>query len=67
MGRSLLIRDWKFESCGILLGRVGVFSVGLEVVECPSKNVIRSRPLLSDVSFSFVLRCSAYIRAPFVM
>jgi hypothetical protein len=35
------------------LGWVGVFSGGLEVVECPSKNRIRSEPLFGDVSFWF--------------
>ncbi|KAK2357402.1 hypothetical protein QL285_094671 [Trifolium repens] len=65
MGRSLLVRDRELESSGILLGRVGVFSGGLEAVECLSKNEIRSGPLLDGVSFGFVHRCSAYIRSTF--
>jgi hypothetical protein len=40
-------------SSDIFLGRVGVLSGGLEVVECPFKNGIRSEPLLGDVSFWF--------------
>jgi hypothetical protein len=34
------------------MGQIDVFSVGLEVAKCLSKNVIRNRPLLSDVCFS---------------
>ncbi|MCI60141.1 hypothetical protein A2U01_0081396, partial [Trifolium medium] len=46
MGRSLLIRDRKLASSGISMGRVVVFSGGLEVEESLSKNGIRSGPLL---------------------
>ncbi|MCI89931.1 hypothetical protein A2U01_0111220, partial [Trifolium medium] len=42
MGRSLLIRDRELASSGIFMGRVDVFSGGLEATECPFKNEIRS-------------------------
>jgi hypothetical protein len=48
-------------SC-IFLGRVGVFTGGLEAVGCISKNGIRSGPLLGSVGFGFVHWYSAYIR-----
>jgi hypothetical protein len=62
IGRSLLILDWKLAFSGIFLGLVGIFFGGLEYVKCLSKNEIRSRHLLGDVSFGFVHWCSAYIR-----
>jgi hypothetical protein len=65
--RPLLIRDRELTSSDIFLDRVGVFSGGMEVVECLFKNGIRFRPLLGSVSFGFVHRCSAYIPASFVM
>jgi hypothetical protein len=57
MGRSFLLRDRELASSDIFLGRVGVLSGGMEVVECLSKNGIRFRPLLGGVSFGFVHRC----------
>jgi hypothetical protein len=48
-------------SC-IFLGRVGVFTGGLEAVGGISKNGIRSGPLLGSVGFGFVHWYSAYIR-----
>jgi hypothetical protein len=44
-----LIRDRDLASSDTLLGRVGVFFGGLEAVECPSKNEIRSESLLGVV------------------
>jgi hypothetical protein len=67
MGRSFLLRDRELASSDIFLGRVGVLSGGMEVVECLSKNEIRFRPLLGGVSFVFVHRYSAYIRTPFIL
>ncbi|MCI68547.1 hypothetical protein A2U01_0089808, partial [Trifolium medium] len=46
MGRSLLIRDWKLVSSDISMGQIDVLSGGLKADECPSKNEIRSEPLL---------------------
>jgi hypothetical protein len=43
------------------MGWVDVFSSGLIVDECLSKNDIRSRPLLGGVLFSIYIRCYAYI------
>jgi hypothetical protein len=62
--RSLLIQDRKLVPSGISMGRVGVFSDGLEAEECLSNNVIRNRPLLDSVSVSVLLFhwCSVYIR-----
>jgi hypothetical protein len=65
MSRSLLIRDRELTSSDIFLGRVVVFSGGLDDVECLPKNGIGYRPLLDG--FGFVHWCSAYIRSPFVM
>ncbi|MCI36800.1 hypothetical protein A2U01_0058023, partial [Trifolium medium] len=45
MDQSLLIRDRELASGGIFMGRVDVFSGGLEATECPSKNEIRIGPL----------------------
>jgi hypothetical protein len=67
MGRSLLIRDRELASGGIFLGWVGVFSDGLEVVECLSKYEIISMSLLGSVSFCYVHWCSTYIWASFVL
>jgi hypothetical protein len=42
-------------SSGVFMGRVDVFSRGLEDVECLSKNEIISRSLLGGVCFSIFI------------
>jgi hypothetical protein len=54
MGRSLLIRDRELVSSGVFMGRVDVFSCGLEA-ECLSENGIRSEPLLGGFCFSIFI------------
>jgi hypothetical protein len=50
-----LIRDRKLVSSGVLMGRLHVFSGGLEAGECLSKNEIRSKSLLCGVCFDFFI------------
>jgi hypothetical protein len=49
--------DWDQElvSIGIFMGRNNVFSGGLEVEECLSKNEIISGPLLGGVCFDIFI------------
>jgi hypothetical protein len=63
MGQSLLIRDRELEPCGIFSGRVDVWSGGVEVEDCLSKNEIRSGHFLGGICFGNLIGIySAYIR-----
>jgi hypothetical protein len=49
------INEIELESSGTFVDRVDVFFGGIKVVECSSKNEIRSRSLLDDVCFGFFI------------